>query len=559
MSTRHHGRSLGEELDHPIVPLAFGTSGRRGRLVDLTQLEIFINALAELRYLQTLSETEGGIRVGDILFYAADLRPSSTTLDAEGRGELAQAIEFAIQSAGMTPVYLGKIPTPALTAYALSQGKGSMMVTGSHIPFDRNGYKTNTSKGELLKSHEPPIHRWVEAVRQEVYGVSYDISPFNAKGAFKEGSRALPPEDMCAKAFYVQRYLDFLGPTALQGLKVLVYQHSAVGRDLLVELLTELGAKVIPAGRSDQFVPIDTENVDSDRLVTMQQLIDEAIAVHGSIDALVSTDGDSDRPLILAVDSETGQGRFFGGDLVGMVTAMSLRPDAVVVPISCNDAIDASDLAEVLEDKTRIGSPYVIEGMQQAQNAGKHFVCGFEANGGFLLQTDFFRGTKKIAALPTRDAVLPIVLVLAEACSRGVRIEALFDALPARYSKASLVKDFPRWISSKIIASVTPARLDSLRVNLDAFNRTCWAPILSKIVSYFPIAEFGTLMWLDYTDGLRMGFDQGDVIHLRPSGNADEFRVYAVSNAQSRANVIAQRVSEDGGIFSQMRIDMARS
>ena len=66
-------------------------------------------------------------------------------------------------------------------------------------------------------------------------------------------------------------------------------------------------------------------------------------------------------------------------------------------------------------------------------------------------------------------------------------------------------------------------------------------------------------MWLDYTDGLRMGFDQGDVIHLRPSGNADEFRVYAVSNAQSRANVIAQRVSEDGGIFSQMRIDMARS
>jgi len=30
------------------------------------------------------------------------------------------------------------------------------MVTGSHIPFDLNGYKLNTSVGELLKEHEGP-------------------------------------------------------------------------------------------------------------------------------------------------------------------------------------------------------------------------------------------------------------------------------------------------------------------------------------------------------------------------------------------------------------------
>ena len=32
-----------------------------------------------------------------------------------------------------------------------------MMVTGSHIPFDRNGYKTNSARGELLKRDEAPI------------------------------------------------------------------------------------------------------------------------------------------------------------------------------------------------------------------------------------------------------------------------------------------------------------------------------------------------------------------------------------------------------------------
>ena len=100
-------------------------------------------------------------RSGD--FFARDLRPSSDSFvpEFEGRGEIAQAIVAALRDAGMRPINLGAIPTPALTCYALARGKGSIMVTGSHIPFDRNGYKTNTSKGELLKQQEAPIHEQV--------------------------------------------------------------------------------------------------------------------------------------------------------------------------------------------------------------------------------------------------------------------------------------------------------------------------------------------------------------------------------------------------------------
>ena len=39
------------------------------------------------------------------------------------------------------------------------------MVTGSHIPFDRNGIKINKSVGELLKSDEPGIILEVERKR----------------------------------------------------------------------------------------------------------------------------------------------------------------------------------------------------------------------------------------------------------------------------------------------------------------------------------------------------------------------------------------------------------
>ena len=48
----------------------------------------------------------------------------------------------------------------------------------------------------------------------------------------------------------------------------------------------------------------------------------------GPLDAVVSTDGDSDRPLILGI--ENGRAKFFGGDLVGMIVAEYLGADTVV-------------------------------------------------------------------------------------------------------------------------------------------------------------------------------------------------------------------------------------
>ena len=41
---------------------------------------------------------------------------------------------------------------------------------------------------------------------------------------------------------------------------------------------------------------------------------------------------------------------------------------------------------------------------------------------------------------------------------------------------------------------------------------------------------FGTIIHVDYTDGMRVLFDNGDVAHVRPSGNADELRIYAVAD-----------------------------
>lgn len=533
--------TLREQLSYEPHELQFGTSGRRGLVADLTQLEIYINALAEVRYLQTLSAAEGGVHYGDEFYLAHDLRPSSTRFapEAQGRGEIYQAVERAVTDAGMRPINLGEIPTPALMYFAVNRARGSIMITGSHIPFDRNGYKLNTSRGELLKHHEAPVNRAVAELRRHVYGQPFQDSLFDQRGMFRGGHVEMPAVDGAARSAYGARYAGFFQGASLAGQRILVYQHSSVGRDLLVEILRSFGAEVIPAGRSDTFVPIDTENIDATQLATIQALADSAVAQCGALDAVVSLDGDGDRPLVLGV--EQGRVRFFTGDLLGMIVAQYLGADSIVVSISCNDGIDRGPLAPLVQPKTHIGSPYLIAGMEDAIARGRKRVCGWEANGGFLLGSDLERNGAILKALPTRDAILPILCVLFAAAHERARLGDLFSRLPARFGRAALLKDFPRAKALRII---------------ERFSSEDAAEMLGR---YFTLQEgFPPVGGIDFTDGVRVVFRNGEVAHFRPSGNADEFRCYAVADTQARADEIAQSVvSEPNGIFRQMEREMA--
>jgi phosphomannomutase len=568
--------SLVSSLSYAPRELGFGTSGRRGRVRDLTQMEIYICALGELQYLQSLDLANGGIVKGDDFFYACDLRPSSSRFapEEQNRGEIAQAIERALRDAGMRPVNCGPIPTPALAFHALTRGKGSMMITGSHIPFDRNGYKTNTSCGELLKEHEAPIAEHVRRVRERVYNQPANESPFNEQGMFKSGHAELGPEDPSAREGYIRRYVDFFSSDSLACMRIRCYQHSAVGRDLLVELLRALGADVTPSGRSDAFVPIDTENIDAERLAVIQALADKAIAEDGPIFAVVSTDGDSDRPLLLGFEEDGNTVKFFGGDQLGMIAAEFLGADAVVVPVSCNDGIDRGPLAAMLEPRTRIGSPYVIAGMAAALAKGKHSVCGWEANGGFLTGSDFVRKGRVLTALPTRDALLPLLAALFSAKEKGISLADLFAVLPGRHSRAGLLKEFPRATALRIISAFCCDHPHIREVDFDAAGHrialddqrnpveltpelaSALNDIRARCAVFFDC--FGPVSRINYVDGVRITFAGGEVAHLRPSGNADEFRIYAAADTLARCEEIVRLgIAEPDGILRRLERHVA--
>src|SRR5947209_6999120 len=132
-------------LDYVPVPLAFGTSGMRGLVIDLTDLEVYISIKGALRYLLEA----GDIATGSIVVLGGDLRPSTD--------RIMRACLQAIIDVGCQAEYVGKLPTPALVLHGIENRRAGVMVTGSHIPFDRNGIKVSRSVGELLKSDEAGV------------------------------------------------------------------------------------------------------------------------------------------------------------------------------------------------------------------------------------------------------------------------------------------------------------------------------------------------------------------------------------------------------------------
>src|SRR3546814_5739224 len=164
------------------------------------------------------------------------------------------------------------------------------------------------------------------------------------------------------------------------------YQQSSVAPLVLPRILQGLGAEVVMLGQTDEFVPIDTE-ADAEADIRRGQ---EWAGEH-RLDALVSTDGDGDRPLI-----GDERGEWLRGDIVGLLCARQLGIRALAVPVSCNTAIERCGGFDTVV-RTRIGSPHVIAAMDQLAASGLP-VAGFEANGGFLLgsRIDSSRGSLEI-------------------------------------------------------------------------------------------------------------------------------------------------------------------
>lgn len=451
----------------------FGTSGARGLVTNFTNEVCIAFTFSFLDAMKSNFEFKN-------VAVAMDNRPSSP--------KIAAIICKAIESYGFEVDFYGVLPTPALAFQAMSEKNPSIMITGSHIPFDRNGIKFYRPDGEISKEDEIDI-------------LNNSNFVINVNGN-------LPPAKENAAINYLDRYRNYFGENCLVGLKIGIYEHSSAGRDLYAELFNSLGASVLSLGRSDEFVPIDTEavaNIDKKRAKDWSK--------EYNFDAIFSTDGDGDRPLIADEN-----GNWLRGDIVGLLTAQLLGIEVLAVPASCNTAIEKCGFFKKVI-RTRIGSPYVIEAFDKLKDY-KSF-AGFEANGGFLLGSNLEADKKILSALPTRDALLPFIVLLSYASKEKISLSKLVANLPQRFSSSDRIQDFSRENSLKLLQK---AELDPESL-LEAFGL--------KNVKVVDINQI---------DGLRLTLDNENIIHLRPSGNAPELRCYVETNSQDDSDNLVNQV-----------------
>jgi len=271
-----------------------------------------------------------------------------------------------------------------------------------------------------------------------------------------------------------------------------------------------LGAEVVRLGFSEQFVPVDTEAVRAEDVDLAKEWVRQY-----QLDAIVSTDGDADRPLISGE-----QGNWLRGDIVGIHCAHYLGIDHVVTPVSCNTCLEKSNWFCAIK-RTRIGSPYVIMGMNEYVNDHYLAVAGYEANGGFLQATPLRKNDHVLSPLPTRDAFIVILSILHSAKEQTIPVSQLSASLPKRFTYSDRIKDFAIEKSRQLIEKYTSGSLEE-----------------NKTAIQNDLPQFGDITGINTLDGLRITFANEDIIHFRPSGNAPEFRCYSESDSMDKARLI---------------------
>ena len=221
---------------------------------------------------------------------------------------IESALEAGFASAGVDVVLTGPLPTPgvAYLTRALRLDLG-VVISASHNPFDDNGIKFFSARGEKLPD------AWesdVEAALEH---------PFSWVGSTELG-RARRLDDASG------RYVEFCKSTysnelSLRGLSVVVDGAHGAAYHVAPDVFHELGAEVTTIGcRPDGF------NINAGFGATAPQALIDAVRASDA-DYGIALDGDGDRVQI--VDRA---GRLFNGDELLYVLAADRLDQGLPVP-----------------------------------------------------------------------------------------------------------------------------------------------------------------------------------------------------------------------------------
>jgi len=188
--------------------------------------------------------------------------------------------------------------------------------------------------------------------------------------------------------------------------------------------------------------PWTRRRFSEETLKQLQRFVDEAQRENGCFDAIVSTDGDSDRPLLAAITPE-GEVKFYSGDLWESSLQTFSKPTLWWYPSVPMTRVNRWATANgAALHQTKLAHLTSLKPCTRPGRRVRNALLGWEANGGFMTATDIVEGGRTLARLPTPRCRAAFAAALYASKLRHTSLSDLFGQLPRRFSRAGLIDKF---------------------------------------------------------------------------------------------------------------------
>ncbi len=378
------------------------------------------------------------------------------------------ASELAAEGINVTDMSLTS--TPAMFMTTKTEGymfDGAVMVTASHLPYNRNGYKFFTPNGGVEASDIKDMIAFAES--DEHTGLP--------NGKIEKGE---------FMSVYSKRLADMIRTSCgsdkpLEGLRIVVDAGNGAGGFYAEKVLVPLGANISgsrylePDGSFPNHIP-NPENKEA--MASITEAVKESKADLGII-----FDTDVDRAgAVLSDGSELNRNR-----LIAMLSAMLLRdhPGTTIV----TDSVTSSGLAAFIKEKGGVhhrfkrGYRNVINESIRLNNEGTDSQLAIETSGHGAFKDNYFLDDG--AYIVTR-----LIIELSRAVKMGYTLHSLIETLkePAEsmefrmnialedfkpYGNA-IIEDLKTYAASREGWSLEAVNYEGVRVNLDKEHGDGW-------------------------------------------------------------------------------------
>ena len=376
----------------------------------------------------------------------------------------------AMVEQGIQVTNFGMASTPAMFMSTVTEGylfDGSVMITASHLPFNRNGFKFFIPTGGLEKGDIKEILEYAAS----------DVTTGLSAGSMVEGAFM----DTYGKILADKIRAATGENEPLKGFKVVVDAGNGAGGFYVDKVLKPLGADTEGSRYLDPDGSFPNHIPNPEDKAAMESIMEAVRETKADLGIIFDTDVDR-AGAVLSDGSELNRNR-----IIAMLSAILLRehPGTAIV----TDSITSTGLAKFIEEKGGVhhrfkrGYRNVINESIRLNNAGQDSQLAIETSGHGAFKENYFLDDGAYI-------VTKLLIELARGKKDGYTLESMIATLeePAEsveFRMNILLEDFKPYgqqVIDELTAyaatqsgwSVAPSNYEGIRVNLDEGHGNGW-------------------------------------------------------------------------------------